>query len=167
MPADTTAVFIQNRGMLVNYATGLVGSRTQAEDLVQEAWLKFNEAASQQRLAEPLHYLFRIIRNLAVDGQRRQEFESRLFKPTTAIDLAEAPDEQPTAEAIAVHKDDLRLLSEVLQELPERTRVAFEMHRFEGCKLREIAAVLEISLSAAQLLVVDGVEHCKQRLGWD
>jgi RNA polymerase sigma-70 factor (ECF subfamily) len=41
------------------------------------------------------------------------------------------------------------------------------MHRFEGCKLREIAAVLEISLSSAQLLVVDGIEHCKRRLGWD
>jgi RNA polymerase sigma-70 factor (ECF subfamily) len=167
VPAETTAIFIANRGMLVNYATGLVGSRIQAEDLVQEAWLKFNEAASRQLLAEPLHYLFRIIRNLAVDGQRRQDFESRLFKQTSAVDVARTVDEQPTAEDIAVHRDDLRLLGEVLLELPERTRLAFEMHCFEGAKLREIAAVLEISTSAAHLLVVDGIEHCKRRLGWD
>lgn len=167
MPADTTAIFIENRRMLVGYATGLVGSRTHAEDLVQEAWLKFNEAASQQLLAEPLHYLLRIIRNLAVDGQRRQDFERRLFKQTSAVDLAGTVDEQPTAEDIAVHRDDLRLLGEVLLELPERTRLAFEMHRFEGAKLREIAAVLKISTSAAQLLVVNGIEHCKQRLRWD
>jgi RNA polymerase sigma factor (sigma-70 family) len=51
-----------------------------------------------------------------------------------------------------------------LAELPERHRIAFEMHRIAGCTLREIAATLGVSVSQAQVLVVEGIEHCKQRM---
>lgn len=166
MPSDTTAIFAEHRGTLVNYATSLVGSRAQAEDLVQEAWLRFDHAAGQQLLNEPLRYLYRIVRNLALDGRRRREIEKRIFRSSPDAIVAAFPDSSPSAEAVVVHKDDLRLLREALRELPERTRIAFEMHRLQGCKLREIAAVLEISIPAAQLLVMDALQHCKHRLGW-
>ena len=55
---------------------------------------------------------------------------------------------------------------EALAELPERTRIAFEMHRFGDAKIKEIAAVLNISLPLAYRLVADAVQHCKERLGW-
>ena len=55
---------------------------------------------------------------------------------------------------------------EAIAELPERTRIALEMHRFGGCKLKEIAAALGISIPLAHILVAEGVQHCKRRLGW-
>lgn len=166
MASDITALFTEHRRSLVNYAAGIVGSRTQAEDLVQEAWLRLDDAARQQFLKEPLGYLYRIVRNLALDGQRRAKLESRIFSGNADQAAAIFPDAQPSAEMVALHKDDLRRLREALTELPERTRIAFEMHRLGGCKLREIAAVLKISTPMAQLLVMDGLQHCKHRLGW-
>ncbi len=166
MSADITALFTEHRRSLVDYATGIVGSRTQAEDLVQEAWLRLEQAARQQFLKEPLGYLYRIVRNLALDGQRRSALEGRIFGGSAEQMAGVLPDTQPTAEMVAVYKDDLRLLREALAELPERTRVAFEMHRLGGCKLREIAAVLGISTPMAQILVMDGLQHVKHRLGW-
>ncbi len=166
MPANALTIFSENRRALIDYAAGIVGSRAQAEDLVQEAWVRFDEATGRQFLNEPLNYLYRIVRNLALDGKRRLDVEKRIFKGSAEEAIAAFPDARPTAEAVVVHKDDLRLLQEALRELPNRTHVAFEMHRLKGCKLHEIAAVLGISVTAAQLLVMDGLEHCKHRLGW-
>lgn len=166
MPADITALFVEHRGTLVKYATGLVGSRAQAEDLVQEAWLRFEEAARQQILSEPLHYLFRIVRNLAFDRKRRQNVEDKLFRSNAEQIMAALPDPYPSAEVIAADKDNIRRLQEALLELPLRTRAAFEMHRIEGRTLREVAAALGISVPLAHILVMEGLQLCKKRLRW-
>ena len=166
VPADPTAFFVEHRGTLVKYATGLVGSRAHAEDLVQEAWLRFEEAARHQILSEPLRYLFRIVRNLAFDGKRRQNVEDRLFRTNAEQIMAALPDPYPSAEVIASDKDNIRRLQEALLELPPRTRTAFEMHRIEGRTLREVAAALGISVPLAHVLVMEGLQLCKKRLRW-
>lgn len=150
----------------MNYAASLVGSRAQAEDLVQEAWMRLDQAMEQRSMREPLAYLYRIIRNLALDGRRSatRERQWEVDGAGTAAILAQhAPS---TPESVALHKDELRLLLRALDELPRRTRIAFGMHRLGGYKLREIAAHLGISLPLAHTLVVDGLEHCKKRLSW-
>lgn len=156
-----------HRGALVNYANGIVGDPAQAEDLVQEAWLRFEQAARQQKLEQPLSYLYRIVRNLALDGRRRFVRETDVvtrgnFDAATGV----SADQAPSPEKVALHKDELERVMEAMAELPERTRIALEMHRFGGCKLREIAAFLEISVPMAHVLVAEGVQHCKRRLGW-
>jgi RNA polymerase sigma-70 factor (ECF subfamily) len=165
VPSDTTTLFIEHRHSLVAYATGIVGSRTQAEDLVQEAWLRFDEIARQRFLDEPLGYLYRIVRNLALDGRRRIARETEALANGVAAAVT-APTIAATPEMLALYRDELRLLEEALAELPDRTRIAFEMHRLDGCKLREIARFLDISLPKAHVLVSDGIRHCKRRLGW-
>jgi RNA polymerase sigma factor (sigma-70 family) len=165
VPPETTTLYVEHRGSLVDYATGIVGSRTQAEELVQEAWLRFDEVARQRFLDEPLGYLYRIVRNLALDGRRRSARETEAL----ANGLAEAvttPGVAATPEMLTLYRDELRLLEQALAELPARTRRAFEMHRLEGCKLREIAERLGISLPLAHKLVSDAIGHCKKRLGW-
>ena len=163
--ADTTTLFVQHRRALVDYATGIVGSRAQAEDLVQEAWLRFDEAAKKRFVSEPLSYLYRIVRNLALDNRRRVARENRVFTADDPESAAAASIERPpTPEAIALHRDQLDTLMAALADLPERHRIAFEMHRIAGCTLREIAATLGVSVSQAQVLVVEGIEHCKQRM---
>ena len=51
-----------------------------------------------------------------------------------------------------------------MSELPERTRIAMEMHRFGGCTLKELADHLGISVSMARVLVMDGIRHCQRAL---
>lgn len=166
MPPDPSSWFIAHRSRLVDYATGLIGSRTHAEDLVQEAWLRFDEVTRQRILSEPLAYLYRIVRNLALDGHRRRRREERIFVDTDLEAAATSGASPATPERLALYRDQLRLLDEALNDLPKRTRIAFEMHRFGGCKLREIAAFLDISLPRAGALVAEAVQHCKQRCGW-
>lgn len=169
MSRDPTvlSLFAAHHAALVSYATGIVGDRAQAEDLVQEAWLRFDEATRGRLLEDATGYLYRIVRNLALDGRRRAGRESRLIAADAYAEASAIhPDAGPSPEAAAISRRDCERVLAALAELPERTRIAVEMHRFGGARLREIAAHLGISVSLAHRLVADGVQHCKHRLGW-
>ncbi|PKR51751.1 sigma-70 family RNA polymerase sigma factor [Thalassospira marina] len=158
---------MQQRSALVSYARSITGCGTNAEDLVQEAWLRFDEASNNRLLEDATGYLFRIVRNLALDSKRSQAREYRL---TRAVNYDEAVHslaaDTPDPESIALYSAEYARMQQALAELPERTRIACEMHRFGDAKLREIAAFLNISVPLAHKLVAEGVEHCKERLGW-
>lgn len=165
--SQNAAIYVGKRAELVDYAARLVGSRALAEDLVQEAWLRYDSISGKHLVREPLNYLYRIVRNLALDRQRRATREARIFADIEIEVAAKvSTDQQVSPETEAIFKDEVRLLQEALALLPERTRIAFEMHRLGDSKLREIAGYLGISLSMAQVLVDDALEHCKQHLGW-
>jgi RNA polymerase sigma factor (sigma-70 family) len=161
---NTLALFMAHRRDLVSYASGIVGSRAQAEDVVQEAWLRFDDATRMRLLEEPLGYLYRIVRNLALDGRRRRAREDRGRESYAAIAVEADGPNCTTPESEALHKDALRIVMAAIAELPERTQIALEMHRFGGCKLREIADHLGISVTLAHALVAEGIEHCRRRL---
>lgn len=161
------SLFVTHRPALVTYASSIIGNRAHAEDLVQEAWLRFDEATRGRHLEDATGYLYRIVRNLALDGRRRLGRESQVISGRDFDEAARAcPAGDPTPETVALYKDEVALVMTAMAELPERTRIAFEMHRFGNAKLREIAAFLNISIPLAHLLVAEGVQHCKRRLGW-
>jgi len=168
LPGNSTSLilFMAQRSALVNYASSIIGNRVQAEDLVQEAWLRFDEASKGRFLDDATGYLYRIVRNLALDSKRRDAQESRVTRAADYDVIANiSADEAPDPETVALYKDDYARLMQALGELPERTRIACEMHRFGGAKLREIAEYLDISVPLAHKLVADGIDHCRERLG--
>src|SRR5262245_10998703 len=61
-------VYFANRTALIAYATRIVGSRETAEDIVQEAFIRFAPAntGSESSGLSPA-YLYRIVRNLSLD----------------------------------------------------------------------------------------------------
>lgn len=156
------ALYLAHRGELVNYASAIVGDRGRAEDVVQEAWLRFGAAADSRPIAEPVGFLYRIVRNLAVDGRRRLTREGRTVDADH--DAIDAPLDYPSPEAEAAAREELRLLRVALDELPERTRIALEMRRFGGMKLKEIAARLGVSVTVAHEIVAEGIAHCRRRV---
>jgi RNA polymerase sigma factor (sigma-70 family) len=160
----TLALYLAHRGELLRYASGILGDRAQAEDLVQEAYLRFNAAVTERALEEPVGYLYRIVRNLALDGRRRLAREARQVGPLTATAAEGIAADRPSPETEALDRRELKALAAAMADLPERTRIALEMHRFGGCKLREIAAALGISQTLAHELVMRGVEHCRRRV---
>ncbi len=160
-------LFMTHRGALLSYASGIVGDRAGAEDVVQEAYLRFDEASGHRPLEEPLSYLYRIVRNLALDGRRKQMRESLIVLRGGDLDIDQAAEDRPSPEAEAEGKAEMRAMLAAMAELPARTRIALEMHRFGDRTLKDIAAFLGISVGLAHALVVDGLEHCRVRLRRD
>jgi len=157
-------LFVAHRRELVNYAQGILRNPAHAEDVVQDAWLKFSAPSAWPASEEPVGYLYRIVRNLAIDATRRLRREERVFIADGEVDTETIVEDAPSPAAEAEAKDDMRVIREAMAELPERTRLAFEMHRFGEMTFKQIAAELGISIGLAHLIVSDAIEHCRERL---
>jgi RNA polymerase sigma factor (sigma-70 family) len=164
---DRLELYLTHRSALVDYATPLTGgSRALAEDVVQEAFFRFvpapaDTSAQAAGVEKPLPYLYRIVRNLAFDMLRRSGAEARREAQVVQLgaDLsAPAPDEEFQA------RDELRRAQAALEELPERTRRAFELHRFHDFTFQQVAGTLGISVTSAHRLVREAMVHVTQRL---
>jgi RNA polymerase sigma-70 factor (ECF subfamily) len=161
VPDQRTAsiLYSAHRTALVDYASRIVGGRAQAEDVVQDAWLRIEQVERGRPLDEPLRYFYRVVRNLALDRMRTQKREGRR-ESGEALQIADIIDEAPSPEKVAFDRDELRRVIERMADLPERTRMALIMHRVEGLKLKEIAVHFGVSIALAHALVADGMRHC-------
>lgn len=162
--AQTLSLYRNYKLQLVSYACNIVGDSDQAEDIAQDAYLRFSAVMAKGRLDNPVGYLYRVVRNLALDYCRRRQFEKKLFSQSVDEWTEILPDDRYTPEQEVISSDALEKLQRAMNELPERTRVALEMHRLHEYKLREIAEHLNISLSMAQYLVKQGLAYCQSRL---
>jgi RNA polymerase sigma-70 factor (ECF subfamily) len=157
----TLALYLKHRGSLVNYATGIVRDRASAEDVVQEAYLRFSSASGERLIASPVSYLYRIVRNLALDWLNRASDMPAAEQHEALVKVA---GESPTADEVVHFRDELRILTDALAELPERTRMAFTLYRLEGCTLQQVGDRLGVSVVRAHQLVKDAMLHAARRL---
>jgi len=141
-------VYFAHRSALIEYATPILGSREAAEDIVQDAFLRFSPAKAHIKSPEQtLAYLYRIVRNLAFDVLKRRKVEKR--EADGAASFWATPRAEPTPEQSLLFCDQVQIVSQVLATLPVEVRVAVEMHRFGGFTLEEVADRLGISVPTA------------------
>jgi len=150
-------LFLGHRLALIDYAAPIVGCRASAEDVVQEAHIRFSAAmgradAAEDRIAQPVSYLYRVVRNLALDWSRRLKVETSLPEADSVDSI---PVASPTPEREVLYRAELRVVAEALAELPERTRIAFEMHRLGDHPLRQVAARLGMSIGLGPIDIQD------------
>ncbi|GEC17150.1 sigma-70 family RNA polymerase sigma factor [Nitrobacter winogradskyi] len=155
-------IYLSHRGELVDYATAIVGDRGRGEDVVQEAFFRLRSSSADRPLDEPLGYLRRIVRNLAIDWVRRLASEGKFLAGSVVSDMV--AEDRTSQEYAIIKRDELKIVMHAMAELPERTRIALELYRFEGLKLKDVAARLGISVARAHSLVYEGLEHCRTRL---
>jgi RNA polymerase sigma-70 factor (ECF subfamily) len=140
---DRTEAFEAERPRLVRIAARVLADHAEAEDIVQQAWLRLRE---QDRDPDSLPaWLTTVTTRLCLDRLR-----SRTPVPTAEIQPAAAvPD---VAEELA-HADTIGVaLRAVLDRLSPPERVAFVLHDSFGVEFTTIAAVLDSTPEAARKL---------------
>lgn len=141
-------LFLAHRTALIDYATPILGSREAAEDIVQDAFLRFDRATARVESPErALAYLYRIVRNLAFDVLKRRKIEARESK--AGVPFWAQPQAAADPEQSLLLCDQVRAVSDVLDGLSVEMRIAVEMHRFGGFTLEEVAEHLGISVATA------------------
>ena len=125
------------------FALHLCGSREDAEDVVQTAYLHaFRALSSGERLVNPRAWLMVVV--------RRQVYNLwRARRETALADVAETAVEASDGEVLA----ELRRVRMVLFSLPESQHQAFVLRHWSGLSNSEIAAVLNTSESAVETLL--------------
>ncbi len=130
----------------------MLGSRTEAEDVAQEAMLRLWRIAPDWRSGEARisTWLYRVTANLATDRLRRRR------KSASIDDIAEPADPSPSAEARLMSEDRARALAAALNALPEKQRIAVTLRHVEERGNPEIAEIMALSVEAVESLIARG-----------
>jgi RNA polymerase sigma factor (sigma-70 family) len=143
--------FEADRARLRGVAYRMLGSTTDAEDAVQETWLRLNR--SDAGAVQNLHaWLTTVVARISLDmlrsrKSRREDFPAdRLPDPVVTPDVAE-----PEQEAVLADSVGLAMLV-VLDTLTPAERLAFVLHDMFAVPFAEIATILDRSPDAAKQL---------------
>jgi len=132
----------------VGLAFRLLGQREDAEDIVQEAFIKLwinPERFEQKRGVQFRTWFYRVVVNMCIDVRRRQN------NIVLADQLPDVPNEDDAGDADLAIKE--RMLRHAVMQLPGRQQVAVQLYYFDGLDQTTIAEVLNMNLKAFQSLL--------------
>ncbi|MFJ8667411.1 RNA polymerase sigma-70 factor [Streptomyces sp. NPDC093600] len=161
----TTDVFQEHRPMLTGVAYRMLGRVADAEDVVQEAWLRWS-AADRSDVREPRAYLVRVTTRLALDRlrqvrARRESYVGPWLPEPVVTDFGPAvPD---TAERAMLADSVSLAVLVVLESLSPLERAVFVLREAFGFPFAEIATALDRSEAAVRQLAARARRHVDER----
>jgi len=148
--ADLAGIFEADRARLVSIATRVLGTRADAEDVVQEAWVRF---ARQEpgSIDKPTAWLTTVVGRLSIDVLRARTTRAEVPYELDLADLeVTADDSDPEDHAVQADELSLALLV-VLGSLGPDERLAFVLHDLFGMPFAEIGPVVGKTADAAKM----------------
>lgn len=150
-------------------ALHMLGNRTEAEDIAQEAMLRLWRIAPDWRQGEAQvsTWLYRVVANLCTDRLRQRR--------GLALDqVAEPVDPAPSVAASLQTRARMQALAAALAQLPDRQAQAVALRHLEGLSNPQIAAIMQISIASVESLTARGKKALvglmagrKAELGYD
>lgn len=144
------------RDKLFRYARKILVSYEEAEDIVQEVYLRL--WATREQLAEKKNveaFAMTMTKNLCIDRYRSKGYQSS----TTGVDAGEIDIMAPvlTPQKITEQRDAVDLVKKIVETLPENMRIVLSLRDIEGLEYDEIAEItgsnintLKVNLSRAR-----------------
>ncbi len=153
-------VFEEHRDLLFAVAYRMLGTAADAEDVVQDTWLRWS-AADRSDVTEPKAYLVRIATNLALDRLRsaRAKRESYVgpWLPEPLLTTPDAGEDVEMAESVSM------AMLVVLETLSPLERAVFVLREVFGYSNGEVAEVLDRSEASVRQLAHRAREHVEAR----
>jgi RNA polymerase sigma-70 factor (ECF subfamily) len=162
------AILAAERSRLVRFFTSRTGDPAEAEDVVQEIWLRIGQSAVGP-VANPVAYLHRIGMNIVVDRLRERQRRARRdydWNDATGSHAgSEAVDETPSAFRQIESRRRAERLAAAIDALPPGARQVFRRHKLDGASHAQIAAELGISKSAVEKHMAVAMRHLVRACG--
>ncbi len=165
MATDSDGDFVRQaleryREPLLRFAASLVGP-SQAPDVVQDTFLALCKA---ERVVVPEHvapWLFRVCRNRALDVLRQQE----RLQPIGEDENMPSPDSGPSSSI--ERKQSVSRMENILEALPAKQRQALLLKFSGGLSYKEIAEVMELSVTNVGFILHKAIKKVRQQLARD
>lgn len=163
MSGYEAALVAHHHDPLSAYVRSLVDSSALASDIVQETWARAIPPLREGRVENVRAFLYRIARNLVIDGARdRGKWSPWVVHEDLGGLIA---DDAPSAEQAVLASDRLRVLLELVESLPPRCREIFALRKIEGLHQAEIAEQLGITRGAVEKQLRHALLVLAARLG--
>ncbi len=159
----------EHTGKVISLAWRLVGSREEAEDLAQEAFLRLHRSLPSFRGDSRVStWLYRTTTRLAIDHLRRERLKRKLFffrpdnEAIDPVELASNPLDDPGREFQS--REAMQSLRKSLAKLSPRQQVIFTLRHYEGLPLKEIAEHLELETGTVKAHLHRAVSQLREDL---
>ena len=132
---ELESIIVREQDMLFRFAYMRVGRRADAEDIVQDVFLKlFRSSENLKYVRNVKHYLIRSISNACKDFHRRTQ---------DILPLEKAESEMVSDDDLKMYEEYLRITA-LARTLPPEQREVLYMKCIDGLKFREISDILDI-----------------------
>lgn len=146
--------------VLIRYLAGRFGDPEEALDMAQETWMRIHRLRDPELLSNPRAFLFQTATNVGIDRSRRKKLESR-------HSVESVVEEEPWSggvDEVLANRESLQLIESCLQQLPDKCRRAFTLHRLHGLSYPEIAAELGVSRSMVEKYIIHALRTFRVQL---
>src|SRR5918911_576273 len=159
-PRDKDRVFDQHRDLLMAVAYRILGQVADAEDVVQEAWIRWANADTSE-VANPRAFLVRVATRLSIDRLRRVKVRRESYVgpwlPEPLLTGGDVAEHAALSESISM---DMLVVLETLSPLE---RAVFVLREAFAMPYAEIGEVLGRSESAVRQLARRARDHVRER----
>ncbi len=164
MTPDPTETFEEHRSLLVGAAYRILGSRTEAEDAVQEAWIRWSRV-DHETVAEPRAFLLTVTSRLALNRLRHLASRRESYVgPWLPEPVASEPDPRADGAAAAQLADEVSMaILIVLESLTPLERASFVLTEVFGMSAPEVGQALDRTPAAVRQLVHRARSHVQAR----
>ncbi len=163
MNKDQSYIFKEHiwplRDKMFRLAHRITLSQEEAEDVVQDTMERLWRERDSISLINSIEaWTLRLVRNLSLDRLKRSG------RNTVALDAERDATPTPTTDQQLEMKEQMRLLREAMDRLPEVQRTIMQLRDIEGKTYTEIAEILQISESQVKVYLHRGREKVKKSL---
>ena len=151
-----------HEAQLRGYLAARFSAHVDIDDLVQETYARLLQSRAQTQFRSTKAYLFTTARNLAFDTLRRRKIIA--IDGIAEMDLLPVFEDRPGVSEAVCHDQELQMLAEAIQALPERCRRVVTLRKLHGLSHREIAQQLGIAENTVNAQVAIGVVRLRDYL---
>ena len=143
-----------------NLARWVLKNETDAQDVVQEAYLRALRFCGTFRGGDPRAWLLAIVRNTAYTWLSR----NRSAEPPVPFEEEQHPDEALPVDIELIRRADARALRVAMEELPTEFREIVVLRDLEGLSYKEIAEVADLPIGTVMSRLARARSRLKQTL---
>jgi len=152
--------FVAHRSLLFTVAYEMLGSAADAEDVLQESWLRWADVDHSQ-VSDPRAYLIRVVTRQALNqmrtlSRRREEYVGE-WLPEPLLTSPDVAEDVELAESVSI------AMLTVLETLAPTERAVFVLHQVFEMPYGEIAAAVGKSPAAVRQIALRAREHVAAR----
>ena len=161
----------RHRVRVLNLIYRSIGNHAQAEEVVQEVFLRVWRAARDfEPKAKFTTWVYRIAVNLCLDTVKSAHYRQSFVQIEAGVDKPDEADRPGecggvrSPEAILLAAEETRRIFAALQSLPTNQRLAVILKKFDGLSYEEISRILGCSQSAVESLLVRAKRTLRDKL---
>jgi RNA polymerase sigma-70 factor (ECF subfamily) len=153
-------LFREHNEALVRFLRGRLGSRNEALEVAQEAYVRLLSLDEPGAVSYLRAFLFKTAANLAIDRRRRDQSYDKVTGGQLFAEFAE----NRTPEREVAGEQTLRRLGNLIESMPAKCRAAFVMSQIQGLDAATIATRLGITDSMVRKYVVRALLRCREHM---